>query len=262
MSVARTQTERFGANPFVVEGPIVAGSGIPGPNFTLGSVCWGDAEAEWVYCQLVLASQTTLQPGQWMQWDRDYSASLLTTAAAVVGNRCGVFSGAAQPSTITGGPVGTITLAAGTYYVWVQRSGQAPAVVSSGVTANLVVAETTTTAGQAAVPASPTVSTKQITPVSFGSANRTFTATTVSGSPILTGLSGASAGSVPFIGAAISGTGIAGGTTVTGITYSPNGVVQSITMSANATANGTGITITATGVLEVGLMWPYIAKVN
>jgi len=65
MSVAKTQTERFGANPFAIEGPIVAGSGIPGPNFTLGSVCWGDAEAEWVYCQLVLASQTTLQPGQW-----------------------------------------------------------------------------------------------------------------------------------------------------------------------------------------------------
>ncbi|WP_028747988.1 hypothetical protein [Rhizobium mesoamericanum] len=262
MSVAKTQTERFGANPFVVEGPIVAGSGIPAPNFTLGSVCWGDAEAEWVYCQLVLASQTTLQPGQWMQWDKDYAASLLTTAVAVVGQRCGVFSGAMQPPTISGGPVGTVTLAAGTYYVWVQRSGQAPAVVSSGVTANIVVAETTTTAGQAAVPASPTATTKQITPVSFAAANKTFTATTTNGSNVLTVLSGASVGSGPFIGASVSGTGIPGSTTITGLTYSPSGVVQSITLNNNATANGTGITITATGVLEVGLMWPYIAKVN
>jgi len=186
----------------------------------------------------------------------------LTTAAAVVGNRCGVFAGAAQPPTITGGPVGTVTLAAGTYYIWLQRSGQAPALVSASVTASIVVAETTATSGQLAVPASPTATTKQITPVSFASANKTFTATTVNGSPVLTGLTGASSGSGPFIGAAVSGTGIPGGTTVTGVTYSPNGVVQSITLSANATANGTGITITATGVLEVGLMWPYIAKVN
>jgi hypothetical protein len=55
---------------------------------------------------------------------------------------------------------------------------------------------------------------------------------------------------------------MAGGTTISGITYSPNGVVQSITLSANATANGTGITITATGVLEATLMRPFLSKVN
>ncbi|WP_029874391.1 hypothetical protein [Rhizobium leguminosarum] len=261
MSVASIQSDRLGANPFVVEGPIVSGSGIPGPNFSLGAVAGGDRESEWVYCQLVLASQTTLQPGQWFQWTRDYVASLLTTAAAVVGNRCGVFSGAAQPPTLTGGPIGAITLAAGTYYIWLQRNGQAPSQVATA-TAALVVAETTTTAGQASAPASATATTKAIANVNFVAANQTFAATTVNGSNLLTSLSGLNAGSGPFIGAAVSGTGIAGGTTIAGITYSPNGVVQSITLSANATANGTGITITATGVLEATLMRPFLSKVN
>ncbi|MBY3590609.1 hypothetical protein HJA87_12040 [Rhizobium bangladeshense] len=261
MSIATSQTDRLGANPFVVDGPFIAGSGVPAPIFALGSVAGGDREAEWVYCRLVLASQTTLQPGQWFQWTRDYDASLLTTAAAVVGQRCGVFAGAAQPPTITGGPIGSITLAAGTYYVWLQRNGQAPGQVSTA-TAALVVAETTTTAGLANAPASATVGTKAIANVNFAAANQTFTATTVNGSPVLTALSGLSANSGPFIGAAVSGTGIPGGATVTGITYTPNGVVQSVTLSANATANGTGITITATGVLEATLMRPFLSKVN
>ncbi|MBY3066270.1 hypothetical protein HFO74_23105 [Rhizobium laguerreae] len=261
MTIAISQTDRLGANPFVVEGPIVPGSGVPGPNFSLGTVAGGDRESEWVYCQLVLASQTTLQPGQWFQWTRDYVASLLTTAAAVVGQRCGVFSGAAQPPTLTGGPVGSITLAPGTYYIWLQRNGQAPSQVATA-TAALVVAETTATAGQASAPASATATTKAIANVNFAAANQTFTATTVNGSNLLTSLSGLNAGSGPFIGAAVSGTGIAGGTTISGITYSPSGVVQSITLSANATANGTGITVTATGVLEATLMRPFLSKVN
>ncbi|MBY3363952.1 hypothetical protein RWK44_31835 [Rhizobium sp. 25PS6] len=261
MSIASIQSDRLGANPFVVEGPIVPGSGVPGPNFSLGTVAGGDRESEWVYCQLVLASQTTLQPGQWFQWTRDYVASLLTTAAAVVGQRCGVFSGAAQPPTLTGGPVGSITLAPGTYYIWLQRNGQAPSQVATA-TAALVVAETTATAGQASAPASATATTKAIANVNFAAANQTFTATTVNGSNLLTSLSGLNAGSGPFIGAAVSGTGIAGGTTISGITYSPSGVVQSIALSANATANGTGITVTATGVLEATLMRPFLSKVN
>ncbi|MBY3222336.1 hypothetical protein [Rhizobium laguerreae] len=261
MTIAISQTDRLGANPFVVEGPIVPGSGVPGPNFSLGAVAGGDRESEWVYCQLVLASQTTLQPGQWFQWTRDYVASLLTTAAAVVGQRCGVFSGAAQPPTLTGGPVGSITLAPGTYYIWLQRNGQAPSQVATA-TAALVVAETTATAGQASAPASATATTKAIANVNFAAANQTFTATTVNGSNLLTSLSGLNAGSGPFIGAAVSGTGIAGGTTISGITYSPSGVVQSIALSANATANGTGITVTATGVLEATLMRPFLSKVN
>ncbi len=261
MTIATSQTDRLGANPFVVEGPIVTGSGIPGPNFALGSVSGGSKEAEWVYCKLVLASTTTLQPGQWFQWDRDYTASLLTTAAAVVGNRCGVFAGANQAPTISGGPVGSVSLVAGTYYLWIQRNGEAPALVTTA-TAALVVAETTATAGLANAPASATVSSKAIQGVNFTAANQTFTATTVNGSAVLSSLGSVTPEGGPFIGASISGTGIPGSTTISGITYTPSGVVQSITMSANATANGTGITVTATGVLEATLMRPYLSKVN
>lgn len=263
MAIARTQTERFGASPFTIEGPIVSGSGIPGPNFTLGSIAWGEAEAEWVYCKLVLGSTTTLSPGQWLQWDKDYTANLLTTATAVVGYGCGVLSAQSIAPTVAGGVASTITLAAGTYYIWVQRAGQAPSVVSAATTAALLIAETTTTAGQSNVPASATVSTKQITPVSYQAANITFTATTVNGSNVLTILSAAaSTASGPFLGATIAGTGIPGATTVTGLTYSPSGTVASITLSANATANGTAIIMTVTGVLEARLMWPYVSKVN
>ncbi|NKQ85168.1 hypothetical protein [Rhizobium ruizarguesonis] len=261
MTIATSQTDRLGANPFVVEGPIVAGSGVPGPNFALGAVAGGDRESEWVYCKLVLASTTTLQPGQWFQWDRDYTASLLTTAAAVVGNRCGVFAGASQAPTQSGGPAQSISLVAGTYYIWVQRNGEAPALVTTA-TAALVVAETTATAGLANAPASATTTTKAIQGVNFTAANQTFTATTVNGSAVLTSLGSVSPAGGPFIGAAISGTGIPGSTTISGITYTPSGTVQSITMSANATANGTGITITATGVLEATLMRPFLSKVN
>ncbi len=261
MTIATSQTERMGANPFVVEGPIVPGSGVLGPQFSLGTLCWGPREAEWVYTKLTLGSTTTLQPGMWFQWDFNYNATLLTTASAVIGQAVGVFSGANQPPTLSGGPVGPVTLAAGTYYIWLQRSGQAPSLVNT-VTANLVIAETTTTAGQANAPASATVGTKQITPVSFAAANATFTATTVNGSAVLTGLSGVSVDGGPFIGAAVSGTGIPALTTISGITYTPAGSIQSITLSAAATASGTGVTVTATGTLEARLMWPYIAKTN
>jgi hypothetical protein len=262
MSIAKIQTANFGANPFAIEGPFGAtGTGIPAPNFTLGSISWGDSEAEWVYVKLTLSGTTTMQPGLWLQWDKDYNATLLTTATAVVGLNCGTWGGPVAP-TLSGGPTATQSLAAGVYYIWVQRAGQAAAVVSTGVTASILVAETTATAGQLNVPASATATTKQITPVSFAAANFTFTATTTNGSPVLTVLSGASSGSGPFLGAAVSGTGIPGSTTITGITYSPSGTVQSLTMNNNATANGTGITITAVGVLEVSLKWPYIAKVN
>jgi hypothetical protein len=262
MTVATSQTERFGANPFTIDGPIVLGSGIPSFNFTVGSLAWGPMEAEWVYCSLVLGGSTTMQPGMWLQWDKNYNASLLTTAAGVIGQRCGVFSGAASPPTLTGGPIGTITLAAGTYGIWVQRAGQAPALTSGAITPNIVVAETTTTAGTAACPAAPTVGTRQITPVSFAAANFTFVATDTNASNVLTAVSGANNLSGPFIGATVAGTGIPGATTVTGVTYTPNGIVQTVTMSANATSSNPGITVTCTNVTEIGLMWPYLAKTN
>lgn len=266
MTIAKVQTGNIGANPFSIEGPFpstVTGSGLPGPNFTLGYVSYGDSEAEWVYCKMTLAGTTTITPGMWMQWDKDYNAIFVTTATAVVGQRAGILSVTSAPLTVSGGPIGNQSLLAGVYYVWVQRAGQAPAVVSGTITPNLVVAETTATAGTLACPASPTATTKQITPVSFSAANFAFTGTITNGSPIITVLSAAATtGSGPFIGATVAGTGIPGATTVTGITLSPSGTLQTITMSANATASTAALAITATLVLEVSLQWAYVAKVN
>ncbi|HWU63574.1 MAG TPA: hypothetical protein VN112_16265 [Ensifer sp.] len=261
MTIARIAQSTIGANPFMVEGPIVAGSGIPGPNFRLGTVIPGEAEAEFVYVKLVLASQTTLSPGQAFYYDKDFSAALLTTSAVSIGQNVGVFAGALLPSTVTGGPITAVTLAAGTYYIWLQRHGNAPAFVTTA-TANLIVAETTATAGKINAPSSATSGSKAIAGVTFSAANFTFTATATSGSAVLTNVSGASPASGPFIGASLSQTtGITSSQTITGITYSPNGTIQSITMSAAADGTATG-TVTATGVLEARLRRPYVSASN
>lgn len=264
MAVSTFNTSTFGANPFVIEGPVVTsptGSGVILPSFKVGTLTWGDSGSEFIYCKLTLAGALTMTPGMWFQWDKDYNATALTTAAAIVGYDCGVFVGGNTPPTVVGAILLPVALAAGVYYVWMQRAGQAPAFVSATTLPALLIAETTAVAGQANVPASATVTTKQITPVSFQTANITFTATTVNASNTLTLLSGATVASGPFMGAILTGTGVAG-LTVTGLTTLPNGVISSITMSGNASANGTAVTMTATGVLEASLKWPYIGKIN
>lgn len=74
----------------------------------------------------------------------------------------------------------------------------------------------------------------------------TFTATTSNNSNQLTNCTGfTNFGGMPYIttGLTITGTGIPASTTITGF----NAQTGAITMSANATANGTGITISASG---------------
>jgi hypothetical protein len=262
MTVVTAQTGNFGANPFVVDGPIVGGTGVLGPQFKLGSVTWGESGAEWVYCKLTLASTTTLQPGLFFWWDKDYNATLGTTANTVNGSECGFFSGGVFAPTVTGFNPGSVTLVPGVYYIWVLRAGHAPVLASATITPNIVVAETTATAGQINVPASPTVTTHQITPLSFSVANFTFTANVTSGSNVITPtLGSATLGSGPFFGATLNGTGIAG-LTVSGITTGPSGKITAIQMSGNASATNSGVTVTATGVLEANVQWPYIAKTN
>lgn len=262
MAIATAQTALLGANPFDIEGPIVLGSGYPAPNFTLGTVAFGPSEAEWVYCQFTTASTVTMTPGLWFQYDQDFTATLITTAAAVSGYRVGVWGGSALPPTISSVVDNKpISLAAGTYYIWVQRMGQCAAKVSTATAAKLV-AESTTTAGTINVPASPTTSSKVVARASFQAANFTFTADVVSGSTVLTNVRGATIYSGPFLGAVLAGTGIAASQTVAGLTYTPAGVIKTITLSAAATASAAGATVTATGVLEVGLIHPRIEGVN
>lgn len=159
MAVATFQVDRFGANPFALEGPIVAGSGTLGPQFTLGDVTDGNAAAEWVYCKLTLASTTTLNVGDVYTWDKDFNASLVSTSASPRGQQIGV------------GCVAQASVPAGTYYIWLQRSGQALVrVVATTPLANTIM-ETTSTAGVIGAPTSATVGSKFISGIVLTAAN-------------------------------------------------------------------------------------------
>jgi hypothetical protein len=257
MTVATFQTAYFGSNPFVLEGPIVAGSGVLGPQFKPGHVAYGDSETEYVYCKLVLGAATTLIPGQAYTIDDDYNATLLSTANSPRGTKVMFLlpnapSNAQQP--------------AGTYYGWFVRAGKVP--VPSNAIVLGALAETSTTPGTVNTAVTPTVTSKLIVGLYYTKAPATFTASTTSGSPTLTGpFTGVSIGSGPFVGQTISGAGIPASTTILSVntyanTGSPQGSVSSITMSANATATAAGVTITPSLLGEANVQWCYVDKNN
>lgn len=150
MTVASIQIDRMGANPFAIEGPVVLGSGVIAPQFKLGEVTDGDAGAEWIYCKLVLASITTLGVGDVYTWDKSFTATLLSTSNSPRGQQVGV------------GCVALASAPVGTYFIWLQRSGQALVnVVATTPLANTLM-ETTATAGTVGAPTTPTVTSKLI----------------------------------------------------------------------------------------------------
>jgi hypothetical protein len=250
-----------GADPTVAYGPVpasgVTSNGIPLPPFKPGMVVTGDLGTEFILCKLVLAAATDLIPGQAYQWDKDYLATILTTAASVLNEEVGFAQIYANQ------------LAAGTYYVWLGRSGHLPVVCATGTVATGS-GETTATAGALKFPASPTAGSKSVSPTSayVASAGFTFTANTVNGSPTLTNLSSVTD---LCLGALISGTGIpananiqairavGGGKYAIDIGTSTSGALSTL---QNATATGTAVTITVTGTLPVNVDWPTLNKQN
>lgn len=255
MTIATFQTAIFGCDPKVLEGPSgTTGTGTISPQFQLGHVAYGDAGSEYTYCKLVLASATTLLPGQLYYWDDDYALTLLATAASPYGVRVGV------------GLVNAYSVAAGTYYMWVQHAGQAPVRYTTQTTNKPV--ETTATAGAMNSPASATGSSKKILGLAFTKAIATFTGTVTNGSPYITGpFTGATVQSGPFLGASISGTGIPASTQIGSIT-SVGGVITSISMVnssgtlVNGTATNAGVTITPSLVAEARVSWPIVDITN
>ena len=256
MTVARYNTSDFGANPFSYDIASVSGTGSLVPQFKLGHVTWGDAEAEWVYVKLTLGSTTNLLPGQLYYIDDDYNATPLANAASPRGAVvlvCNVFAPA---------------LAAGTYYLWMARAGQMPVAYTTLTTNNLT--ETTTTAGSANSPSSPTVGSKLIVGLYFTKSPATFTGTVTNLSPYITGpftFTGSPADSGPFVGQTITGTGIPASTIIGAIQFTA-GAVSQITMMTtagvmvNGTATNAGITITPSLLGEARVRWPYIDKTN
>lgn len=264
MTVIRYQTAIDGANPFNLDGPIgtVAGASKDGvfvPQFKAGHVSYGDSEAELVYCKLVLASATTLTPGDWYSWDDDFTATLYANGVAAQAVGCPIGIG------LVNAPA-SAQAAAGTYYLWLLRAGQAPARYTTIIASTPV--ESTATAGAVLSKAGAgTASAKSMTGAMFvKGAPATFTADVTNGSKILANVSTglATLDSGPFIGATLSGTGVAASQKIEYIQVNPPqgppGV--SIVMSAAGTVTGTGVTITPTLVQECRIRWPVMSVQN
>lgn len=265
MTVASFSNEVLGGNIRNVDTASVAGSGTPAPQFKLGWVTTGDAGSEFVYVAIALTAGQTLSEGQLVQYDNNYTASLVTTANAIRGASLGALR--VSPA--------FVAPAAGTYYVWAQRCGIAPVAAAATAQGNTL-AETTATAGTAGAPATSTTGSKLISGLYLAATNQTFTGQVTNGSAQVTGVNLTALTTGLFVGQTVTGTGIPGGTTIAAIyagagnsfplgqipPAAPGSVSNAtIVLSAAATASGNP-TLTAAGIVEAYVNWPYIDKTN
>lgn len=159
MTVSKYVTTLLGAVINAVETlPAVTGTGVVVPQFTPGMVADGDSNGRFVYVKLVLASALSLVDGTFFVLDKDFNASLLSTANSPFGARVGVARATAE-------------LPIGTHYLWLQTSGGAPAAVVATTPLANTKMETTATAGRTGAPAAATVGSKLITGIVLTAAN-------------------------------------------------------------------------------------------
>lgn len=220
----------------------ITSQSVPAPQFALGTVVTGDGGAEWTFCKLVLGSTTSLTNGQAYVIDKDFTASLLSTANSPRGASVGVANivAASQP--------------AGTYYLWLQTAGHAPVVYTGSGNA---LAETTSTGGLLNFNNTSTSTTKRIVGVFMFGTNQTFTADNTNGGFTLNNVS--SLNDVA-IGATLAGTGVGSGAKV--VSFGTNNGVNQITVDTASTATNTGQTITQTGVYTANLSRPFVDLTN
>jgi hypothetical protein len=257
MTIAYIQYEGLGPRIATPEGPLdTTGKTGPLANFRVGEVVGGDAEGEFVFVLLTVSANTTVNQGDVYYWDNTFAATALATAASPRGGRVGTIWLGGRYGDPAASPFSYTFVAAGTYGVWMQRSGISLVKAAAGITTSGL-GETTATAGQVSAPASATVGSKALVSITFPAVNATFTANTTSGSPTLTNISTVT-GIYP--NQTITGTGIPGSTTIASINGNPGNFT--ITMSNNASATGTTVTVTASGYVEGYLNWPYVDKTN
>jgi hypothetical protein len=235
----------IGANVFGgLVGPVgaagVSGGGTPFPQFKPGQRAAGDCEGEFTYVTITLAAVTSFLPGQVYQFDKDFNATVLTTAAAVRGQGVGVV------------PFAQAAVAAGTYGMWLQTGGNGPVALTGAANA---AGETTATAGTANFAAAPTAGAKTLRGLYSYGVSTTFTATTLTGSPVLTAPSNLND---LYVGAAVAGAGIPGATTVKAIDKK----AQTVTLSANATASAAAVVVTVSGTTTGHIQRPYVDQTN
>lgn len=247
MAYAKYTWSEIGALPTSLLGPLtasgVSNQGTPQPQFQPGTRVQGNGHGEWVLGTLVLAAPTTLANGQAYVLDRNFTATLLTTANSPRGNSVGY------------GSVSQASVAAGTYYIWLQVKGHCP-VQFTGV-ANAI-GETTATGGLVNYTNTPTGSTKAVLGDHLFVASQTFTVSTLNGSAIL---SNVSSFNDVAVGASLAGTGLGASAKVVSFGPNANGVNQ-ITVDVVSTATADSITVTQTGVITANLNYPSIGVTN
>lgn len=228
------------------------GSGVPLAPGRPGTVMSGDNGTEFILGKLTLAAQTDLLFGQAYQLDKDYNATLLTTAGAVLQEEA-VFGQLFAPAT-----------PAGTYYLWLARAGHIGVQVATGSAAGGLL-ESTAVAGQVKAPSTPTAGSKALLPAALLLASASFTGNTTTGSPTITGI--ASLLDVN-VGASISGAGIPVNAVIGNIrrqggTFAVDMVSSTaLTTPLAATATATGVAVTTSGVLPCVVSWPTLTKGN
>jgi hypothetical protein len=249
-----------GANPCILYGPQAAAgtssNGVPLPNWRAGMVVSGDAGSEFVYAKLVLGGVTDLLPGQVYQLDKDYNATLLTTANSVLNQEVVVLTVWA-PQTQAGG-----------YFGWFQRAGRA-SVQAAAASVATGFGETTATAGQLKFPAAPTAGQKSVSPTSAyqASSGVTFVGNTTAGSPTITGV--ASINDLQ-LGQVITGANLPANAIIAAIRRSGAGwsldigtnTAGSYATLQNATGAAVGTTFTVTSHVTVNFDWPTLNKQN
>jgi hypothetical protein len=247
MTIAIASYEAVGARNFQPEGPFGAAGNTPLPSFKAGTVGSGDAEAEFVYLLLPVYTSRTLNQGDFIVWDNTYQAQVMSDIFVAVGYAFGTDVGTLYFGGRSGDPAAwpnagnswSYTFPTpGIYGIWVQRSGTSLGNWGT-ITSQLTPTFSTIVPGQMSAAAVATHG-QAVTGLFTTNLSRTFTATTVTGSAVLTAITGM----------ATLGTGIENYMTLSGAGI-PNGTIvadfqgNTLTMNAAATASAS-VTITAT----------------
>jgi hypothetical protein len=249
MTIATFQSDMPGARIYAPEGPFGTSGNFPIPNFKPGTVVAGDNGSEFIYLTLPVAAPYTANQGDVYSWDNTMVCTRAGEIAAAaeyelgtpvgtlfLGGRVG--DAAAHPA---GGNIWSYTFpATGMYGVWLQRSGVSLANVNA--TTTLTIPSTSVAAAGRMTFLAVGTNKNAISPGTFAfiATSKTFTATTLAGSAVLTG---ANTGKFVQKGMILTGTGIPG-TTTANATVVIDVQGATVTMSQAATASAS-ITVTA-----------------
>jgi hypothetical protein len=257
MTIASKAFGAIGPKIFSPEGPLGASSQFPFPQFDFGEVVKGDKESEFIYLQLIVEASLTLNQGDVLIWDNTFSASVAVAAAgaAVVGSGVGTFflggrfGDPASAPNANAGNIWSFTFAPGVYGVWAQRFGASLVNYTGGITAQGDTSFTTATAGAIGALAAAGTHGATIPGIFPAASSVVFTATTTSGSNVLTVVS---SGRGLVKGMPVSGAGLSAGCFIADIGAGTVTLGNTLnTLGPAATATSSAVTITANN----GAMW-------